>query len=67
MIEIGKGGLRATDEFWLNREQAIYLTTQAGTPKARALTVLVVSVEERRSRATPVHVDCMLAIDLHLS
>lgn len=36
-------GTKEVTEFHLNRKQAIYLTTQAGTPKARALTVLVVA------------------------
>jgi hypothetical protein len=48
MVEIGSGALKKVDEFWLNREQAIYLTTQAGTPKARALTVLVVKVPQQQ-------------------
>lgn len=36
-------GPRRITEFHLNRKQAIYLTTQAGTPKAHAMTVFVVS------------------------
>lgn len=39
----GNGTVKTSTEFHLNRKQAIYLTTQAGTPKARAMTVFVVS------------------------
>lgn len=38
-----KGG-RPTTMFDLNRDQAVYITSQCGTPKARALTVYVVRV-----------------------
>lgn len=50
-----KQGGRPGTEFHLNRKQAIYLTTQAGTPKARAITVLVVApVQSRPSGQRPV-------------
>lgn len=40
-ITSGKGRVQEVTEYHLNRKQAIYLTTQAGTPKARAMTVFV--------------------------
>lgn len=47
VITAGKGAKREVTEFHLNRKQAIHLTTQAGTPKARAMTVLVVEVFDK--------------------
>jgi len=41
------GASHEVTEFHLNRKQAIYLTTQAGTPKARAMTVFVVEVFDK--------------------
>lgn len=38
------GATHEVTEYYLNRDQAVYLTSQAGTPKARALTVYVVKV-----------------------
>ncbi len=47
MVAIGSGAKRRVTQYHLNREQAIYLTTQAGTPRARAMTVYIVKVFDR--------------------
>jgi hypothetical protein len=44
MVAIGSGAERETTEYHLNRKQTIYICTQAGTPKARAMTIQVVEV-----------------------
>jgi len=40
----GKGRVGETTSYHLTRDQAVYITSQCGTPKARALTVFVVKV-----------------------
>lgn len=63
-IAMPRGGTKEVTEFHLNRKQAIYLTTQAGTPKARAMTVLVVEVFDKFLDGKVQPVDRQTALEL---
>jgi len=52
-----RSGTKQAEGFRLNREQAVYPRTQAGTPAARALAALVVKVLGRNLPGTPKAMD----------
>lgn len=46
-------GGRPANEYWLNKRQAIYIATQAKTPRATDITIMVVEVFDRATTDEP--------------
>ena len=59
----GETGGRPSDEFYLNKQQAIFITTQAGTPKAISSTVHLIQKFDAYERGLIVAPNSSMALE----